>query len=178
LFCPFRPAGAPQLIGGTAATTVSLRHHGTSLESTPNRGIDAPDRRGDPFSHTEDVNDDLDARLPHQVRGHAERIVLTPRESRHSNQVRLSGRLQADGRFAVGVSRGVQLGEQRAAELVGGQDVETLVADERGGAGDRVQGPLNLEPDALPSGVPTRPRNRRLGSAGEVEEVGALTSRS
>jgi hypothetical protein len=33
--------------------------------------------------------------------------------------------------------RGVQLGEQRQAELIGGQDVETLIADERGGAGTR-----------------------------------------
>jgi hypothetical protein len=41
---------------------------------------------------------------------------------------------------------GVQLGEQRTSELVGGQEVEALVAHERGGAGDRVERPLNLGP--------------------------------
>jgi hypothetical protein len=70
--------------------------------------------------------------------------------------------------------RGVQLREQRARELVGGQDVETLVSDERGGAGDRVERPLDLRPDALLGAAPTGPRRRRLRGAGKVEEVGAL----
>ena len=69
---------------------------------------------------------------------------------------------------------GVQLGEQRTAELVGGQEVETLVAHERGGAGDRVEGPLHLGPDTLLRLAPARRRSRRLCGAGEVEEVGAL----
>src|SRR5436309_2503707 len=69
---------------------------------------------------------------------------------------------------------GVQLGKQRTAKLVGGQDVQTLVAHERGRAGDRVERPLHLGPDALLDPAPTRPRNRRLGGAGEVEKVGAL----
>ena len=60
------------------------------------------------------------------------------------------------------------------SELVGGQDVEALVAHERGGAGDRVEGPLDLGPDALLGLAPTRPRRRRVCGAGEVEEVGAL----
>jgi hypothetical protein len=58
--------------------------------------------------------------------------------------------------------------------LVGGQNVETLVANEGGGAGDRVEGPLDLGPDALLGSAATRWRCRRLGSAGEVEEVGSL----
>ena len=70
--------------------------------------------------------------------------------------------------------RGVQLGEQRTAELVGGQDVQVLVAHERGRAGDRVEGPLDLGPDALLGRAPTRSRYRRLRGAGEVEEVSAL----
>jgi hypothetical protein len=60
------------------------------------------------------------------------------------------------------------------ADLVGGQNVETLVADEGGGAGDRVEGPLDLGPDALLGSAATRWRCRRLCSAGEVEEVGAF----
>src|SRR5207247_1148092 len=70
--------------------------------------------------------------------------------------------------------RGVQLGEQRTPELVGGQNVETLVAHERGRAGDRVECPLDLGPNALLGLAATRPRNRRLGGAGEVEEVGTF----
>ena len=69
---------------------------------------------------------------------------------------------------------GVQLGEQRASERVGGQDVEAVVADVRGGPGDRVEGPLNIRPDTRMGLVPARPRPGRLGGAGEVEEVGAL----
>ena len=70
--------------------------------------------------------------------------------------------------------RGVELGEQRAPELVGGQEVEALVAHERGGAGDRVEGPLDLGPDQLLGLAPARPRRRRVGGAGEVEQVGSL----
>jgi hypothetical protein len=58
--------------------------------------------------------------------------------------------------------------------LVGGEDVEALVAHERGGAGDRVEGPLDFGPDALLGLAPTRPRWRGVCGAGEVEEVGAL----
>ena len=70
--------------------------------------------------------------------------------------------------------RGVQLGEQRAPELVGGEDVEALVADEGGRVGDRVECPLDLRPDALLRPTATRPRQRGLRSAGEVEEMSAL----
>src|ERR1700722_9612023 len=42
---------------------------------------------------------------------------------------------------------GIQLGVQRPSELVGGQEVEAVVADERGGAGDGVEGPLDVGPD-------------------------------
>ena len=69
---------------------------------------------------------------------------------------------------------GVQLGEQRASELVGGEDVEAVVADVGGGAGDRVERPLDLGPDAWLGLAPARARPGRLGGAGEVEEVGAL----
>ena len=89
---------------------------------------------------------------------------------------RLGSRIEEDEPGGVDRprGRGVQLGEQRASELVGGQDVEALVAHERGGAGDRVEGPLDLGPDALLGLAPTGPRRRRLCGAGEVEEVGAL----
>jgi hypothetical protein len=40
MFCQFRPAGAPQLIGGTAATTVS-----------PGKLDDIPDRTPLPVSN-------------------------------------------------------------------------------------------------------------------------------
>ena len=74
---------------------------------------------------------------------------------------RLGSRVEEDEPGDVDRPRGrvVQLGEQRAAELVGGQDVEALVLDERGGAGDRVEGPLDLGPDALLG-------RRRRGGAG------------
>ena len=52
----------------------------------------------------------------------------------------------------------VDLGVQRESELVGGKDVEALVAHERGGAGDRIEGPLDLGPDGLLGSAPTRPR--------------------
>ena len=55
-----------------------------------------------------------------------------------------------------------------------GQEIEALVAHERGGAGDRVEAPLDLGPDALLGLAPTRPRCGGLCGAGEVEEVGAL----
>jgi hypothetical protein len=58
--------------------------------------------------------------------------------------------------------------------LVGGQDVEAPVAHDRGGAGDRVEGPLDLGPDARFGLAAARPRRRGLCGAGEVEEVGAL----
>ena len=74
----------------------------------------------------------------------------------------------------TGRGPGVQLGEQRTPELVGGQDVETLVAHERGGAGDRVECPLDLGSNTLLSLPPTRSRHRRLRGAGEVKEVSAL----
>jgi hypothetical protein len=89
---------------------------------------------------------------------------------------RLGSRVEEHEPSAVDRSRGcgVQLGEQRSPELVGGQEVETLVADERGGAGNRGEDPLDLGPDALLGLAPTRPRSRRLRGTGEVEEVGAL----
>jgi hypothetical protein len=60
------------------------------------------------------------------------------------------------------------------AELDGGEDVETLVAHEGGGASDRIKGSLDLGPDTLLSLAPARRRSRRLCGAGKVEEVGAL----
>jgi hypothetical protein len=93
---------------------------------------------------------------------------------------RLSSRVKEHEPGAVERSCGcgVQLGEQRSPELVGGQEVQTLVADERGGAGDRVECPLDLGPDALLGLAPTRPNSRRLSGSGEVEEVGGSASSS
>ena len=90
--------------------------------------------------------------------------VASARGSRNTNRAVLTGR----------AGRGVELGEQREPEFVGGQDVEALVAHERGGAGDRVEGPLDLGPDRLLGLAPARPRRRRVGGAGEVEQVGSL----
>ncbi len=55
--------------------------------------------------------------------------------------------------------------------MVGGKDVDALVAHERGGAGDRVEGPLDLGPDGLLGSAPTRPRRHWMRGAGEVEQV-------
>src|SRR5207253_6213511 len=89
---------------------------------------------------------------------------------------RLGSRIEEDEPGVVDRPRGrsVQLGKQRTPELVGGQNVETLVADEGGRAGDRVECPVDLGPDALLGLAATRPRNRRLSGAGEVEEVGTF----
>ena len=89
---------------------------------------------------------------------------------------RLSLRIEEHEPGVVRWSRrvGVQLGEQRAAELVRRQDVETGIADVCGGVRDRVQRPLNFRPDPLPGLAATRPGNRWLCGAGEVEEMGAL----
>ena len=76
--------------------------------------------------------------------------VVSARGSRKTNRAVLTGR----------AGRVVQLGVQRESELVGGEDVEALVAHERGGAGDRVEGPLDLGPDGLLGLAPTRPRRR------------------
>jgi hypothetical protein len=69
---------------------------------------------------------------------------------------------------------GVELGEQRAPKVVGGEDVEAVIADVGGSAGDRVECPLDLRPDAWLVLAPARACPGRLGGAGEVEEVGAL----
>jgi hypothetical protein len=69
---------------------------------------------------------------------------------------------------------GVELGEQRAPKVVGGEDVEAVIADVGGGAGDRVECPLDLGPDAWLVLAPARACPGRLGGAGEVEDVGAL----
>ena len=58
--------------------------------------------------------------------------------------------------------------------LVGGEAVQTLVADERGGAGDRVQGPLDHGPDGLLGLASRRPRRRAVCSAGEIAQMGTL----
>ena len=89
---------------------------------------------------------------------------------------RLGSRIEEHEAGGVDRPRGrvVQLGIQRESELVGGQDVEAVVAHERGGAGDRVERPLDLGPDALLGLAPARPRRRWVCGAGEVEEVGAF----
>src|SRR3954469_6086946 len=69
---------------------------------------------------------------------------------------------------------GVQLGEQRASKRVGGEDVEAVVADVGGGAGDRIERPLDLRPDPRLGRAPTLGRAGRVGGASEVEEVRAL----
>jgi hypothetical protein len=69
---------------------------------------------------------------------------------------------------------GVELGEQRAPKVVGGEDVEAVIADVGGSAGDRVECPLDLRPDAWLVLAPARACPGRLGGAGEVEDVGAL----
>jgi hypothetical protein len=88
---------------------------------------------------------------------------------------RLGARIEEDEPCVVGRSRGpgVQLGEERASERVAGQDVEALIADIRGGRGDRVEGPLDLRPYALLGLAPARPCCGGLGGAGEVEKVTA-----
>jgi hypothetical protein len=68
----------------------------------------------------------------------------------------------------------VELGEQRAPERIGGEDVEALVADVGGGAVNRVEGPLDLRPDALLGLAPAPGCGGGLGAAGKVEEVGAF----
>src|SRR3954471_23515565 len=69
---------------------------------------------------------------------------------------------------------GVQLGEQRASERVGGEDVQAVVADVGGGAGDRVERPLDLGADPRLRRAPTRRRPGGVGGASEVEEMRAL----
>ena len=66
----------------------------------------------------------------------------------------------------------VQLGVQRASELVGGEDVEAVVTHKGGRAGDRVEGPVDFGPDALFGVASARPRRRRVCGTGEVAEVG------
>jgi hypothetical protein len=72
---------------------------------------------------------------------------------------RLGSRIEEDEPRGVDRprGRGVERGIQRTSELVFGQDVEAVVAHERGGAGDRVERPLDLGPDALLGLAPTRP---------------------
>ena len=58
--------------------------------------------------------------------------------------------------------------------MVGGEDVEAVVADVGGGAGDRVERPLDLGPDAWLGLASAWACPGWLGGAGEVEEVGAF----
>src|SRR4051795_12527072 len=69
---------------------------------------------------------------------------------------------------------GIQLGEQGASEGVGGEDVQAIVAHIGGGAGDRVERPLDLRPDPRLRRAPTRGRPGGMGGASKVEEVSAL----
>ncbi len=59
------------------------------------------------------------------------------------------------------------------AERVGGEDVEAVVANERGRAGDRVEDVLHARADLLWRGRRAR-RDGGLGGAGEVEQVQAF----
>ncbi len=58
--------------------------------------------------------------------------------------------------------------------MVGGQNVEAVVANERGDASDRVERPLDLGPDPLLGLAATSSRRSWVCGAGEVEEVGAV----
>src|SRR5437879_2398773 len=86
---------------------------------------------------------------------------------------RLGSRIEEHEPRVVDRPRGrrVHLREERTTEVVGGEEIEALVADECGRAVDRVEGPLDLGPDALLGWAPTRRRSRRLCGSGEVEEV-------
>ena len=65
--------------------------------------------------------------------------------------------------------------EQRRAELVDGQDVQPGVADVGRGRGHRVEDAPHAGPHLLRCGASGRPRGGGDGgSAGEVEQVGAL----
>ena len=90
---------------------------------------------------------------------------------------RFGARVEEDEAGVVRRPRGcgVQLGEQRASELVGGEDVEAVVAARSAAA------PVIASSVHWISGrmrwlglAPARARAGRLGGAGEVEEVGAL----
>src|SRR4051795_5277004 len=83
-------------------------------------------------------------------------------EEREAGEVRRPGRC------------GIQLGEQGASEGVGGEDVQAIVAHIGGGAGDRVERPLDLRPDPRLRRAPTRGRPGGMGGASKVEEVSAL----
>ena len=76
---------------------------------------------------------------------------------------------RAVGRHAAA---GEHLRVQRAAERVGGEDVEAVVADERRDAGHGVEDVLDARPDALLRPAP--PRRGRVRRPCEVEEMGAL----
>jgi hypothetical protein len=63
-------------------------------------------------------------------------------------------------------------------ERVGAEDVEAVVADVGGGAGDRVEQLLYGGTDAVLDGPAARRRPERLGGAGEVEQVRARSASS
>jgi hypothetical protein len=88
----------------------------------------------------------------------------------------LGSRIEEDEPGVVGRLRRarVELGEQRAPQRVDGEHVEALVAHVRGGAGDRVEGPLDFGTDARLGRSPPRARCGRRSGAGEIEQVGAL----
>ena len=88
---------------------------------------------------------------------------------------RLGSRIEEDEPGVVHrpVGRGVQLGEERASELVGGQDVEASVPHVGRSAGDGVERPLDFGPDAWLD-LAARPNRRGCCGPREVEEVGAL----
>jgi hypothetical protein len=63
---------------------------------------------------------------------------------------------------------------QRAAECVGAEDVEAVVADVPGGAGHRVEELLHRGADALLGHPAARRSGQGLRGVGEVEQVRAL----
>ena len=68
----------------------------------------------------------------------------------------------------------VELGVQGPSQRVGGQDVEPVVAHDRGGAGHRLEHRVHAGPHHRRRGAAAGPGRARRGGPGEVEQVQAL----
>jgi hypothetical protein len=77
-----------------------------------------------------------------------------------------------DGTGASGPAEHVRV--KGVAELVGGQDVQANVENERRGAGEAVEDVLDAWPHALPGRSSTSRRAHRPEGTGEIKEVRAL----
>src|SRR3954469_12273730 len=115
-----------------------VRNASLRVASSPTRSERSRSCGSRPPDRSQDLGGVAGGAVPVGVEGLRSRV-----EEHEAGEVRRPGRC------------GIQLGEERASERVGGEDVQAIVAHIGGGARDRVERPLDLGPDARLRRAPT-----------------------